>query len=82
MTTNSLKGVWVLLTVVGMLWAPGWAFADSAPYEPSQDTRVAGRSRAPHTPAEAPQSRQSTRVVAQGRSKTACLFLSRQAMPE
>jgi hypothetical protein len=72
MTTNSLKGIWVLLTVVGMLWAHGWAVAGSAPYESSQDTSVEGHSRAHHAPADAPQSRQSALVVAQGRSKTAC----------
>jgi hypothetical protein len=72
MTTHSLKGIWVLLTVVGMLWAHGWAVAGSAPYESSQDTSVEGHSRAHHAPADAPQSRQSALVVAQGRSKTAC----------
>jgi hypothetical protein len=72
MTTNGLKGVWVLLTVVGMICAQGLAFAGSAPYEPSQDISGAGRSRAHHAPAEAPKSSQRARVLAQEGSKTAC----------
>jgi hypothetical protein len=72
MTTNGFKEVWVVLTVVGLLWAQGGALADSAPYASSQDPSVGERSRAHPTLAEALQSRQSDLLLAQRGSKTAC----------
>jgi hypothetical protein len=72
MTTNRLKAVWVLLTVVGLLWAQGGALADSVPSASSQNVSVRERHRAHPTPTEALQSPRSDLILAQRGSRTAC----------
>jgi hypothetical protein len=82
MTTHGLKGVWVLLTVVGLICMQGWASAGSVPSAPSQEISGAGRSRAPHAPAEAPKSSQRAWGMAQEGSKTACSCPGKQCPHE
>jgi hypothetical protein len=72
MIIHGCKSVWVLLVVVGLLWAHGGALADSAPSASAQDTGVGERGQAHPMPTEAPKSRQSDLILTQRGSRTAC----------